>query len=274
VSLVLLRVKEARSFLLTEKFLQAMLTDASQDNTLAQEARVATAAAAAIAPKSQNLRRYRFPLEQAAAPFQQTTRYDGIQGSRGGRGGRGRKVSRGRGQRHNAGLQGGRRYVYLNPDPLASSQDDPKPPSHSLSNQARTFNPTFHEGGTAPMGVASRLKSFASHWASITDDIWVLKTVSEGLRLEFTAKPVQKFFPPEISMSDEMTAICDQEVDDLLFKQAITEITEGSDGFVCSFFCIKKKQAGKFRPIVNLNLLNILLNISILKWKTSNRSVF
>ncbi|EFX73343.1 hypothetical protein DAPPUDRAFT_253166 [Daphnia pulex] len=99
--------KESRSFLLTEKFPQAMLTDASQDNTLAQAARVAEAAAAAIAPKSQNPRRYRFPPEQAAAPFQKTTRYDGIQGSRGGRGGRGRRGSRGRGQRHNAWLQGG-----------------------------------------------------------------------------------------------------------------------------------------------------------------------
>jgi hypothetical protein len=43
-------------------------------------------------------------------------------------------------------------------------------------------------------------------------------------------------------MSEEMAFICDKEVNKLLYKQA--------------FFCIWKKQVGKFRPIVNLNPLN------------------
>lgn len=42
----------------------------------------------------------------------------------------------------------------------------------------------------------------------------------------------------------------------MLSKRAISEVTDGSSGFVCSFFCIKKKQAGQFRPIVNLKPLN------------------
>ncbi|KAK4004243.1 hypothetical protein OUZ56_005985 [Daphnia magna] len=130
--------KEARSFLFTEKYLQAMLTDASQDNTLAQAARVAAAAAAAIAPKAQNPRRFRFPPEQTVASFHQTPRFDGIQVSRGGRGSRCRRSGRSRSQRHNAWLQGGR---------------------------------SIYGGTTAPMGVASRLKNFGSHWTSVTDDL-------------------------------------------------------------------------------------------------------
>lgn len=64
--------KKAFSFLLTDKYRQAMLTDASQDNTLAQAARVATAATVAITPKTQNPRRFRF--SQSSEPFQQTPR--------------------------------------------------------------------------------------------------------------------------------------------------------------------------------------------------------
>ncbi|KZS04646.1 Uncharacterized protein APZ42_032369, partial [Daphnia magna] len=151
----------------------------SQDNTLAQAARVAAAASAAIATEAQNLRRFRFPPEQTVASFPQTPLFDGIQVGQGGRVGRGRRSGRSRSQRHNAWLQGGRRYVYLNPDPLASHKDDSKPRSKSVSKPASMFQSSLYGGSTAPMGVASRLKNFASHWTSVTDDVWVLKTVSE-----------------------------------------------------------------------------------------------
>ncbi len=68
--------KEARSFL--EKYLQAMLTDASQDNTLAQAVRVAAAAAAAISPtpkirdgsvSPQNRRPHHFSIPRATTAF-------------------------------------------------------------------------------------------------------------------------------------------------------------------------------------------------------------
>ena len=40
----------------------------------------------------------------------------------------------------------------------------------------------------------------------------------------------------------------------LLEKRAISEVLDESPGFVRSFFCIKKRQAGQFRPIVNMDL--------------------
>ncbi|KZS20378.1 Uncharacterized protein APZ42_012950 [Daphnia magna] len=196
-----------------------MLTDASQDNTLAQAARVAAAAAAAIEPKAQNPRRFRFPPEQTSAEAEEVAGAEGAAEAE-----------------VNATIRGCK--------------------GAEVSKPASMFHSSLYGGSTTPMGVASRLKNFASHWTSVTDDLWVLKTVSEGLRLEFTAEPVQKFLPSEITMSEEMTAICDKQVNELLSKQAINEVMDGSDGFVCSFFCIKKKQAGKFRPIVNLKPLN------------------
>jgi hypothetical protein len=56
-------------------------------------------------------------------------------------------------------------------------------------------------------------------------------------------------------MSDEMQSVCNSELSSLLKKGAVTEVTDGSDGFVCSFFCVPKKSGG-FRPIVNLKPLN------------------
>jgi hypothetical protein len=56
-------------------------------------------------------------------------------------------------------------------------------------------------------------------------------------------------------MSKEMVKICDKEVEDLIRKRAITEVVDGSEGFVCSLFVIPKKSGG-FRPIINLKPLN------------------
>ena len=52
-----------------------------------------------------------------------------------------------------------------------------------------------------------------------------------------------------------MVAVCDQEVRDLILKEAVKEIADGSEGFVCSLFVIPKKMRG-FRPIVNLKPIN------------------
>lgn len=91
--------KEARFFLFTEKYLQAMLTDASQDNFLAQAARVAAAAAAVRAPRRSNARRIR--TDQPHVTFQ-PPRYVTDQNLRGGRGAWGRRNDRGRGHRPSA----------------------------------------------------------------------------------------------------------------------------------------------------------------------------
>jgi hypothetical protein len=89
----------------------------------------------------------------------------------------------------------------------------------------------------------------------VTDDPWVLDTVAEGLRINFISEPLQSSSPRDVSMSEEMQAACKTEVESLLKKGAIEESTDGSAGFVCSFFCVPKKTGGH-RPIVNLKPLN------------------
>ena len=143
-------------------------------------------------------------------------------------------------------MQGGRRYVSNGPRHSTPCEIAPEPhlTPHSI------VVPCAHQA------VASRLKNFATRWPSVTSDQWVLDVVREGLAIDFISKPVQKVTPPQITMSAEISAVCDAEVRELLSKRVISEVTDGSSGFVCSFFCIKKKQAGQFRPIVNLKPLN------------------
>lgn len=242
--------REARTFLFTEKYLQAMLTNASQDNTLAQAARTAAAAASVGGRRNAGTRRLRFP-EPSGAPAYHPPQYEANLRGRGRRGVRGRRAGRAREPRPNAWAPGSRRYVSINSDPSTFRKmplnTRPASPLGSVNRYVT---------GVAPLTVASRLKMFFSNWESITDNVWILNTVRDGLTLDFTSEPVQEFFPPEISMPDEMMSVCDREVRELLVKRAVTEVTNGSDGFVSSFFCVKKKQAGKFRPIVNLKPLN------------------
>ena len=103
--------------------------------------------------------------------------------------------------------------------------------------------------------IGARLSLFADRWPEVTDDPWVLDTVTDGLKIDFISEPFQRSSPRDVSISGDMQAVCQAEICSLLRKGAIEEITDGSAGFLCSFFCVPKKMAG-FRPIVNLKPLN------------------
>ncbi|KAI9554908.1 reverse transcriptase [Daphnia sinensis] len=105
-------------------------------------------------------------------------------------------------------------------------------------------------------GVGGRLQFFAGNWKQITDDPWVLETVSEGLKIDFISEPTRGALPLHVAMSKEMGQVCDDEVASLISKRAIVEINDGSEGWVHSFFAVPKKTKGKFRPIINLKPLN------------------
>lgn len=103
--------------------------------------------------------------------------------------------------------------------------------------------------------VGARLLKFAVNWGNVTEDQWVLRMVATGVYSDFLREPRQISKPATVVMSKEMGAICDQEVKELLTKGAIIEISDESEGFVCSLFVIPKRMGG-FRPIVNLKPLN------------------
>ncbi|KZS19204.1 Uncharacterized protein APZ42_014437, partial [Daphnia magna] len=79
--------------------------------------------------------------------------------------------------------------------------------------------------------------------------------------------------PCQIAMSREMKEVCDTEVRELLAKQAIVEVTDGSHGFVCSLFVIPKKSGG-FRPIVNLKPLNQFIQYEHFKMENLDSARF
>lgn len=111
-----------------------------------------------------------------------------------------------------------------------------------------------------PSPVGGRLAQFASRWETITQDRFVLMTVKEGYRIEFTGNytlsrsPI--FFPPP--RLDEQRVALRDEVENLLAKKAVVKVSESecqTPGFYSHVF-MRPKPSGAWRPILNLKKLN------------------
>jgi hypothetical protein len=63
-----------------------------------------------------------------------------------------------------------------------------------------------------PPSTGGRLRLFASLLASITDDPWVLDTISNGLDNDFISVLVQTVRPRDIGMSAKMADVCNAEI--------------------------------------------------------------
>ncbi len=103
--------------------------------------------------------------------------------------------------------------------------------------------------------LGGRVQYFAEFWPSLTQDPWVLDSVSFGTRIPFFERPSEPARLPNMVMSDELMNICDEEVKALLEKGAIEEISDSSQFFVSGLFVIPKRTGG-YRPIINLKYLN------------------
>lgn len=73
--------------------------------------------------------------------------------------------------------------------------------------------------------VVCRLLHFSRIWETVTDDHWVLHSVSEGIKLDFVGTPKQTRLPCPVAMSEEMASVCDREVNQLLVKKTIVKIS-------------------------------------------------
>jgi hypothetical protein len=91
-------------------------------------------------------------------------------------------------------------------------------PKNNFSNDRR-YMPRFSFSNSPSLPVISpppstggRLRLFASLLASITDDPWVLDTISNGLDNDFISVLVQTVRPRDIGMSAKMADVCNAEI--------------------------------------------------------------
>ena len=107
--------------------------------------------------------------------------------------------------------------------------------------------------------VGARLADFVSEWERITEDQWVMNTVSQGFAIEFVYKPplasgvrvtpVPKDLVRRLTLQDEVAALLEKGVVELIPKHSQGE------GFYSTFFLVPKKPEG-LRPILNLKPFN------------------
>lgn len=77
----------------------------------------------------------------------------------------------------------------------------------------------------------------------------------KGYQISFSSVPPPRLFLREPSFSAQEVSACDTEVERLLQKSAIEEVTPSADQFLSPFFVIKKSSGG-MRFILNLRDLN------------------
>lgn len=101
---------------------------------------------------------------------------------------------------------------------------------------------------------AGRTRLCLPNWSLITQDPWVLETVV-GYRLELEARPWQKVSPKSGLIPQEQLREVKKEVESMLAKKAIREVTPIQGQFLSRIFTVPKKD-GSSRPIINLRPLN------------------
>jgi len=114
--------------------------------------------------------------------------------------------------------------------------------------------------------VGGRLSNFLNAWAEVTDDEWVLSTVS-GYELPFHSYPDKNLNPPPHIIKPGQEDIINEEIIRLLKNNAIEET---NDVFYLNQIFLVPKPHGGWRPVVNLKPLNQYLLVEHFKMENLN----
>jgi hypothetical protein len=107
--------------------------------------------------------------------------------------------------------------------------------------------------------VVGRTAFFLDGWAQLTQDPWVLMTVSLGYKLDFTINPLfQRHAPPNAKMDALKSSLWDEEVNALINKGVGVEVGKEA-GYISHHFWVPKKGPNEWRRIINLKPLNQFL---------------
>ena len=115
-----------------------------------------------------------------------------------------------------------------------------------------------------PLG--GRLKYCTDSWEKINPSDWVKGVVSDGYKIPFETKPMQRDVPINPVAKDEAFKILESEAADLVAKSAVVECVNEPEEYISTYFAVAKARSpGKFRPILNLKRFN--KNIRKFKFK-------
>ena len=110
---------------------------------------------------------------------------------------------------------------------------------------------------TAPVG--GRLSLFLDNWAVLTQNVWILHVV-KGYSPEFLTEPRLQLPSRSTHRMNREEKEVDNEVQSLLAKRAIKQVTTQTLGSYSSLFVVPKKDGG-WRPVIDLKSLNTYLRI-------------
>ena len=107
-----------------------------------------------------------------------------------------------------------------------------------------------------------RTQEHLENWRLLTSDQGILEAVT-GYKLDFTGSPKQSHVPlSEVNARE--TKLANQEIQKLLDKGAIQQVSEASPrGYYSRFFLVPKK-GGQYRPAINLHPINSFLILLLL----------
>ena len=111
----------------------------------------------------------------------------------------------------------------------------------------------------------AKFSRISKNWCQITTNKFVLNLI-KGIELKLVT-PLTEFTPRPINFSSEEMSLIDIEVQTLLKKGAIIQVTP-TEGQILSNIFLRPKKNGKLRPTINLKGLNSHLEKFILRWST------
>ena len=102
---------------------------------------------------------------------------------------------------------------------------------------------------------AGSLQYFLKNWEKLTNDPFILELV-KGYQIPFLSELSRTAPPSAISMSQKEIAIVDQEIQEMLKKDAVKLVQHSTENqFLSSIFIVPKKDSGH-RSVINLRKLN------------------
>ena len=116
------------------------------------------------------------------------------------------------------------------------------------------------DAGSQHQIVGARLQKFWETWDRRSVDPWVVQVLREGYRIPFLdhkwppLTPIPREYPSYLG-SQEKFGVLQQEVRDMLVKEAIEPIYPGDPAFYNRLFLVPKP-GGKWRPVLDVSRLN------------------